>query len=308
MAVSYFSLEWLMRQIVHARKEVPVPVLTGKTLRQAIDILSREGLALAKESEEFTSSIPAGSIIKQYPLAGTKVREGKIVRVVFSVGTEKIVVPELIGLPLRKAEIEIRAAGMALGETNEIHSLRQLKGYVLDQEPKPLALAEKGSLIHLTISLGEPGPDKIIVPDFTGKDQETALAWGSENGLSVKITETWDPAASRDRGIVAQNLKPDSILDREQIEIRPASLEITVARNPNMAAGRRFEYTLPARPVRIREVSIKSIAGSGEEREIYRGRNKPGEKIQIPVADSSGAKLRLRIYLDGVFMEERSFP
>ncbi|MEK7287193.1 MAG: PASTA domain-containing protein [Elusimicrobiota bacterium] len=310
LAVSYGSFEWMMHSIVHARKEVTVPSLVGKNLRQALDILSREGLALAKESDEFNPNVPAGSIVKQYPLPNTKVREGKIVRAALSVGNEKISVPELTGLPLRKAEIEIRAVQMALGETNEIYSLKQPKGYVIDQDPKPLALTDKGGLVNVMISLGEPPGDKLIVPDFKNNDQDAASAWAKENAIPVKVLESWDPAAKRDRSVAAQNLKPDTILDREDIEARRVTLEITVARSMSEPSqGQHFDYVVPAKPLRTREVMIKSLVNDGEERGLYHGRAGPGEKIRAPLGSlANQSRLRIRIYLDGVFMEERSLP
>lgn len=306
LGAGYGALEYLMRSIVHARKEVEVPDLRNRPLNQAITIVSRLGLAMAKEADEYAPDLPAGAILKQHPLPGAKVREGKIIRVAVSLGSEKIAVPELIGMPLRKAEIEIRTAQLALGETAEIYSLKQPKSYVVDQDPKPLGLAEKGELINLTISLGEPPADKLIVPDFTNKDAETAIAWANNNGLGFRVHEEWNAAGAADRNVLKQNLKPDAVLDKNS-NLTRTTLELTVARNLSSSPeGPVIEFTLPAKPLRDREVVFKML-GKGGEKQIFHGRAGPGEKVRAPVGQiAAKEQARIRIYLDGVFTEERT--
>ncbi|MBI4667974.1 MAG: PASTA domain-containing protein, partial [Elusimicrobia bacterium] len=303
IGISYGAFEWLMQSIVHARKEVVVPDLRGKTIHQAVAVLSPAGLALAGEGEEYAPQMPVGAVIKQHPLAGATVREGKIVRVVVSMGSEKISVPELIGLPLRKAEIEIRSSQLALGETTEIFSLKQPKSYVVDQYPKPLSLTEKGEMINLVISLGEPPSDRLIVPDFTGKDSDNAAALAKDNSIEIRIHEDWNvPAGSLDRAVLKQSLAPDTILDRERDVSSKIILELTVARNlsPSAMIGA-IEYSVPEKPARQREVVLKLLVRGGE-RQVYRGRAGPGEKVRLPLGQLPDKnQARLRIYLDGVF-------
>lgn len=295
--------------MVHARREVTLPDLKGQNLRQAINVVSPLGLALIKENEEFNLDLPAGTISRQFPLPGATVREGKIIRVILSQGNEKIQVPQVVGSPLRQAEIEIRAAQLTLGEINEIYSLKQPKGSIIDQEPKPMALTEAGDLINLTISLGEPPSEKLIVPDFAGKDLSQPQSWAKINGVNWKILEQWDATGAADRTVIQQNLKPDTIVDRNPNELSKLTLELTVARNmQNTGHGRFIEYTLPNKPLRQREIVLKALLPGGE-RQVYRSLATPGETVKIPLSsEPSSPKTRYRIYLDGVFTEEKSWP
>ncbi|MBI4064670.1 MAG: PASTA domain-containing protein [Elusimicrobia bacterium] len=306
LAASYVAFDWLMESFIHTRKEVEVPDLKGKSLQQAVDALSHIGMAISKESDEYAPDIPVGIVLKQYPLAKSNAREGKIVRVVLSLGSEKMAVPELIGLPIRKAEIEIRSAQLVLGETSEVYSIRHPKGHVVDQEPKPLSLVEKGELMNLVISQGEPPPDQLIIPDFTNKDAQEAESWAKENGVKFKVIEEWQAEGAMDRSVLRQNLKPDTVLERDEERLSKMALEVTIARSAADTADVGYlEYTLPIKPNRPRELILKMLTKEGE-RQIHKSKASPGEKVRMPVNKSwLENQLRVRIYLDGVFTEEK---
>ncbi|MEK6544380.1 MAG: PASTA domain-containing protein [Elusimicrobiota bacterium] len=306
VACGYLSFDWLMKGMIHARQEVIVPELKGKTLRQAVDELSKVGLALVKESEEYAPQLPLGVVVKQYPLANSTVREGKIVNIALSLGSEKITVPELTGLSLRKAEIELKASHLALGEVEEVHSLRQPRGFVISQEPPALALTEKGDLIHVSVSLGKPSSDRLIIPDFVNKGISEVAAWAKKNRVNLKISERPSDALTND-SVIEQSLKPDTLYNRDKIEDTGLTLEVAVARNHNGdPSGRFLEYTLPAKPLRKREIVLKILSGQSEN-EIFKTMAEPGERVKIPVHESWPQNSRIRIYLDGVFTQERTF-
>ena len=300
---AYLSFEWLMNSMVHSRKEIVVPALTGKTLREAASELSKVRLALSLEGEEYAPEQAVGTVVKQYPAPGSKVREGKIIAVFASIGSEKISVPEVTGLPLRKAEIEIKAARLALGEIAENYSLRQPKGYILEQDPKSMELAEKGDLVHLAISLGEPPQGKLIIPDFVGEDLEKATDWTQRHQATLLVKEDWTRSDEPNGKVLKQNLKPDTLFEKEILKEEGLALEITVARRKTSALGRFLEYTIPDKPIRKRELILKAIS-KGAEREVFRTTALPGDTVNIPLPESLNS-LRVRVYLDGIFTEER---
>lgn len=307
IGAGYLSFEMLMRAMVHGRKEVVVPELKGKTIREALEELSRLGLGLAQESEEYAPNAPVGIILKQYPLSHATVREGKIVNVAVSLGSEKITVPELTGLPLRKAEIELKAANLILGEMDQRYSLKQQRGYVIEQEPEALALAEKGEPVHVQVSLGKPPAHKIIIPDFVGNDIKQVHAWIQQHPMPLKIIEQWGHKDKPNGAVLSQNLKADTVLERDRLPSLTTGLEVTVARSEENASDSQnyLEYTLPARPNRKREVVLKILKDQQEE-EVFRSWAMPAEKIKIPISSSWQGQARFRIYLDGVFAEERN--
>lgn len=74
--------------IVQNPKTVLVPDIKGMTTDEALEALSSLLLQLEVSAEEYHATVPAGSIIRQNPMAGSSVQEGFIVTVVISKGTE----------------------------------------------------------------------------------------------------------------------------------------------------------------------------------------------------------------------------
>ncbi|MFC1521093.1 PASTA domain-containing protein [Elusimicrobiota bacterium] len=306
IGAGYIALELSMQAMVHSRKEVLVTDLKGQTIYQAIDSLSQINLAIAKESEEYAPEIPAGLIIKQYPLAGAKVREGHIVHVAISLGSEKIAVSDLTEMPIRRAEIELKLAQLLLGEVEERYSLKADRGHILGQDPKPFSLAEKGDMVHVTISLGSPPRGKFLVPDFTQKPVEEAIEWSKENSISFTIEEQEDP--SMHGLVISQSLPADTILSRRRLKRSNPIVALVIGKRiiEEVKSQRTYEYRLPARPQRTRQMRIAILTSSGEK-EIFKGDVSPSEKLSVPIPNSLGAgALRARIYLDGVLTEEET--
>ncbi len=102
-AFAIFMLAWGIEGAIHSRPVQIVPDLKGRSISGVLDMLAPLKLSLIKSGSEFNSSVPIGSILRQRPPAGTKVREGKTIRVVLSQGGETVFTPAISGLPLRNA-------------------------------------------------------------------------------------------------------------------------------------------------------------------------------------------------------------
>ena len=177
LIAGYFVFNWMMSGIIHSRAEVMVPDLKGKSLAEAVTLLSPLNLGIKKESEEFDKDYPAGTVIRQNPLPGITVREGKIVRVTISQGGERLFVPDLTGQPARTAEIGIRSVGLNLGEESSRFSLSADKGNVVSQDPVAGTIVDKESLVNLVVSAGPPPDNVLLMPGFIGKKADDAVKW-----------------------------------------------------------------------------------------------------------------------------------
>ena len=134
-AIAFVSFDWALSALVHSRKEVQVPDITNKQVSAALDLLEGPKLALRKIGAEFDAKLPAGTIIRQLPAAGTTIREGKVVRVWISQGSQNIPVPDLVSLPLRNAELLLRQSSLSVGSKETAYSLTAEKGTIISQEP-----------------------------------------------------------------------------------------------------------------------------------------------------------------------------
>ncbi len=188
---------WAIKGFVHSLKEVLVPELTGRTIAEALKIVSEKNLGLKQEGSEFNETIPVGTITRQKPEGGLIVREGKMIRVIVSQGGELIHVPDLSGLSLRSAEIALRSRFLTLGEITEQPSLRFDKNRVLSQDPLPETQVEKNSIVHIVLSEGKPPEGTLLMPDFIGKNSEEVEKWEKE--VKISVEKSGDP-----KGIVTE--------------------------------------------------------------------------------------------------------
>ncbi|MFH1715084.1 MAG: PASTA domain-containing protein [Elusimicrobiota bacterium] len=212
--VSFIVWNFFVGVIVHIKKEVVVPNLTNHDLITSSNVLKKQRLKIKIEGERFESKILPGIIIDQSPPAGSKVRQGKVIRVVISKGIEQVNVPEVLGKELRVAEIEIENSALFVGQESYEYSLYIDKDIVMDQDPNPGELVEKGYFINLIVSKGLPPDDVILMPMFVGKNIDMVNEECGRKGYKVNITGQ----ASDSEGIVLEQFpKPDTVLNGNNI-------------------------------------------------------------------------------------------
>ena len=297
LVFAYFSLNWAMEGLIHSRRTQTVPDLKGRSIAAALDQLAPLSLGLRKTAVEFDATVPISSVLRQDPLAGTIVREGKTVRVVVSQGGQTVLAPAVIGLPLRNAEMMLRQSQLALGEVSESYSLKQDKGMVLSQDPKAEASVERDALINLVISGGAPPTGVALMPDFLRKNVEEAQSWAA--GAVMKLELKTDVSSLFPNGtVLTQSPAADSLLSPD------AHVQLLISGRKGAAptvAAKTFKYELPQSGSES-QVRIVVIDKYGE-RELFNGVRKPGTKIEVPVQETGGA--RVKIYMNGILVEER---
>ncbi|MFA6433978.1 MAG: PASTA domain-containing protein [Elusimicrobiales bacterium] len=296
--LTYFLFSWTMDTVVHNRKEVIVPDIQGKSAANALQLVSESDLAMKIEGYEFNESVPIGTVLRQAPSAGTTVREGKIVKVVFSQGGESVFTPNLIGLPLRNAELLLRQRSLLLGEVSESYSLKAEKGAVLSQEPKSEMSVPKNTMVAVAVSAGEPPAGIVLMPDFRQRKIDETAQWASDNKLAVKTVE--DAGSLFPGGtIIDQSPAADTVISAE------SAVRFTVS--SRKAAGGQEEKEFHIRyevsqSGSQRHVRIVAVSKRGD-REIFNGLRDPGSRIDLTVP--YGGADKIRIFINGILVEER---
>ncbi|MDE2291621.1 MAG: PASTA domain-containing protein [Elusimicrobia bacterium] len=297
-ALGAFGFNWAMEGIVHSRKVESVPQLVGKSISGALDTLAPLNLSLLKDGSEFNSQVPIGSILRQLPPAGTKVREGKTIRVVVSQGGETVFAPSLTGLPLRNAEMLLRESQLTLGEVTDSYSLRLDKGLVMSQDPASESSVERNALVNVVVSAGPPPAEVTLMPDFSRKNLAEASKWASEKGVPIAVDK--DANSLFPYGtILAQDPAPDAVVNDE------TKVKLTISARPSdakdMAQMTDLQYQVPQGSAE----SLVRIVLTDEhgERELFNGLRAPGTKIDLAVPKAGHA--RAKIYLNGILVEER---
>ncbi|MDI6641266.1 MAG: PASTA domain-containing protein [Elusimicrobiota bacterium] len=293
----FLILIWTIQPLIHSRKEVLVPELTGKSLKDAVDIVSSLGLGISKEAEEFNSQLPPQSVIRQSPSGGMTVREGKIVKVTLSKGSDLVFVPEIIGQSVKIAELTIRRNQLAIRTKTQVYSLKFSKDTVVSQTPSAGSIVEKNTPVDFTISLGAPPEGIILMPDFVGKNITEATNWLSRENLNFELKEEISettPTTPTDI-VLGQSPQPDTVLTGE------VPIEITVSRTKATLVGEIFSYEIP-RGTKEQNVRLVLIDEFGE-REIYSGVQPAGAKLQLPI--SKKGKAKIRVFINNILVEEK---
>ncbi len=295
--LTYFFFSWTMETVIHNRKEVIVPNIEGKSSVSALQAISESNLALKIEGYDFNEKVPIGTVLRQIPDAGSSVREGKIVRVVFSQGGESVFTPTLVGLPLRNAELLLRQRQLALGEVSESYSLKAEKGTVLSQDPKPEISVSKNTMVQVVVSAGLPPAGIIMMPDFRQKKSDEAQQWASQNSVSISITE--DPGSLFPGGTII-----DQVPASDTVVTADSRITLTVSSRKGGAGAEKefrvhYEVSQSGAQRHIRVVAL----GKNGDREIFNGLRDPGTKIDLSVP--SGGAEKIRIFVNGILVEER---
>jgi len=296
MAFFYVLFDWTMSVLVHSRKEVMVPDLHGKSLDDAMSLLSLLDLGIKKDGEDFDQALPPGTIVRQNPVAGMMVREGKIIKVVISQGGQTVYVPSVTGQTVRAAEITIRSYGLTLGEESSRYSVMADKDRVISQDPPAGSTVEKDALINLVISAGTP-PDNIkLLPNFSGKTIDEARRWSEQNHLNVETVE--EKIVGMAPGTVAsQDVSPDTDIS----SVRRIGFVVASAESTAELPGKTFYYEIP-QGGSDRQVRLMLLDENGE-RELFSGAKAPGSKLEIPFAPKGRALIR--VFVNGILVEER---
>jgi serine/threonine-protein kinase len=152
---------------------VRVPNVTGVTAAQAEQILGEVELVLGEQVEDYSESVPEGSIISQDPGENESVEPGEAVDVTVSLGVEQVEVPEVYGVSVETAQARLNSVGIN-SEPIEVAG-DEPAGTALSTEPGVGALVEPGSTLPLYFSAGPPEPT-VVSPEPTTEPEASAPA------------------------------------------------------------------------------------------------------------------------------------
>ena len=96
--------------VSQGKASVNVPKLANLSTDAAVQAIEAAGLTFAATNQENHSSIPAGTVIRSDPEAGTKVKEGDPVTLFVSSGN--VAVPDVKGQPIDTATSSLRGLGL----------------------------------------------------------------------------------------------------------------------------------------------------------------------------------------------------
>lgn len=129
--------------------------VTGNPAATARDMLTARGLQVNPESKYEFNELPEGTVIRQSPEAGARVKKGDTVTLTISKGIEQVQVPDL------RKRTETEAGQLLLdnhlnkGNSRSEYDDTIPEGSIISQSPEPGSSVNAGSKVDYVVSLGK---------------------------------------------------------------------------------------------------------------------------------------------------------
>jgi beta-lactam-binding protein with PASTA domain len=144
-----------MMEFLHGNHgDVEVPSINGVSVEQARDLLRARDLLLTLQAERPDSTIPAGKIAGQVPLAGSRTPRGAAIQAFVSAGASAVAIPTLAGARPEDAVEQLRNRKLAAGHRRDEASDTVAAGLVIGTEPPAGRSVTPDTEVTLIISTG----------------------------------------------------------------------------------------------------------------------------------------------------------
>lgn len=164
-----------------------VPNLKEIDLKSAQDMIKNFGFQVGDITYENNDTIQKDSVIRQNPDADTPAEKNAKINLVVSQGPKikYAAVPDLMNKTVTEATALLKNSNLQLGKQTEIPTDKpELNGRIANQNYGAQQQVKEGTLIDITVYTYKE-PDKVNVPDFTGKTFDQAKTLAFQYGLNV---------------------------------------------------------------------------------------------------------------------------
>ncbi|MCQ8260993.1 Stk1 family PASTA domain-containing Ser/Thr kinase [Streptococcus suis] len=151
-------------------RTVTVPDVIGQTLQVATENIEVAGLEVGTVTEEATTKVEEGKVLRTKPGAQTSRKEGSRVDIVLA-KSATIEVPSLIGQAKDIVQQELESLGLQVRIKEEFSS-QYGAGLVIAMDPNENALVGKGDIVTITVSKGV-APQTL--PNVVSKTESAAI-------------------------------------------------------------------------------------------------------------------------------------
>ena len=177
--------------ITNHGETITVPDIEGMKLEQLEEFLLTRNLRYEVNDSSYTEKYPPLSVLKQYPLAGSQVKENRVIYISLNRITPPTVpMPNLVDGSLINAEVQLKSNELKRGRIHLIrgpfmHVVKEMK--YRGDKIEPGTRITKGSVIDLVVYDG--GSDSLPCPyvtDFSLEDAKVAI-FGSNLNIDIEI-------------------------------------------------------------------------------------------------------------------------
>ncbi|GMG97189.1 Stk1 family PASTA domain-containing Ser/Thr kinase [Tepidimicrobium xylanilyticum] len=310
VVVSSMALGFYKLKDYFITKEVVVPDLVGLHIDRAKEEAEKLGLNVEVANEVYSSEFNKDEVVNQMTEAGTKVKEGYIIKVAISKGRNLVKVPNLINRNINEIDSILKDSSLSEGLVEYEYSDNVAENIIINQDPAPYTEVEEGTKINLIVS---QGPEKkiVVMPKLVGQSENEAknalIAYGLALDQIVR-----EPNNEYEEGIVFwQSIEPGN-----EIETNTA-ITLYVSSGPSARGeepepeekDKEIPFVMTLTPsVEDDEVEIKIVrVQDGNRKDVYNKIHKvDGSSIEIPLEGKVDAVFE--IYYDGIYIDEIVHP
>jgi beta-lactam-binding protein with PASTA domain len=172
-----------LHRTVLQREAIEVPSVLGLPAQSARALIESRGLMFVVGEERDDLKVPAGNIVAQKPLEGSRIERGQSVDVVVAKAPLPVKVPVLVGMALGDAKLRIETAKLTLGKVTEDNSAEVKPGNIIAQSMTEGSEVKVGTAIDLVVSKGVgTTPVPKVVGRFLSKAKEELQKAGFKVG------------------------------------------------------------------------------------------------------------------------------
>jgi serine/threonine-protein kinase len=178
-----------------ASNAAKVPAVAGMTVDQATKKLHDIKLS-PTFTEESSTSVPKGKVIRTDPGAGVIASKGDSIAVFVSSGAKAVQVPtDVAGKSIDDAQKELQGLGFKMGQITQQDSPTVPANVVIATTPAGGSQAHEGDTINFVVSNGQ-----VTLPDLTGQTVQQARTTLQDPKLGLIPDPEPDPSCKTQTG------------------------------------------------------------------------------------------------------------
>lgn len=205
--------------------ERPVPTVTGVEQIAAVGRLEEAGLRTSV-TEEYSETVPKGTVIESRPGPGTEAARWSTVTLAVSKGPERYGVPDVLNRSPEEAAQLLKDTKLDVGSTGRGYSETVPAGKVMATDPKAGTSLKPGTKVGLTVSRGR---QPIVLESWVGRSANEAARTLREAGLKVSVTGEEFSKDVRKGSVISQDPTPRTLY-------RGDLVGLVVSKGPDLVA------------------------------------------------------------------------
>ena len=181
-AVVAAGTTYAINHTILQKEAIEVPSVLGLPVQSARALVENRGLMFVVSEEREDARSPAGNIVSQRPMEGSRIERGHTLDVVVAKAPAPIKTPGVVGLALADGKLRLEAAKLVVGKVTEDTSANVKAGSIISQSIGEGGETRIGTAVDLVVSKGAA---TVVVPSVVGRSLAKAKEELQKAGFSV---------------------------------------------------------------------------------------------------------------------------